>query len=258
MVIDIGAARAYISAIDLPEPLVSAQDLDGEDPNNPYSTVKDQASIVGQDVIAFTSGTGAELRKAISDSSLLAQMVADRRVPDKTEIYDWYDAYFEVLRNVGWVVQDQGWALYQEGGDGFAVHEKIAEVAAVLLGAAPAALAIVTATLSALKGMNEDSPFITLFNRETVHAEAARFQISVIESADEENVLVSMIAFGIKARHAITQVLFFKVTKNRAELRSNSSKVSINVDALRDLGPMIRDKVRGHQRDYIKNLPDLL
>jgi hypothetical protein len=257
MTIDIDAARAYISGIDLPEPFVIAQDLDGEDLEHPFDAVKDQASVVGQDVIAFTSGTEVELRKAISSSSLLAQMVADRRVPDKKKIYDWYDAYFEVLRNVGWVVQDQGWAQYEEGGDGFEVHEKIAEVAAVLLGAAPAALAIVTSTLNALKGMNADSPFITLFNRETVHAEAARFQISVIEGADAENVLVSMIAFGIKAQRAITQVLFFKVKKNRAELRSNSSKVSINVDALRDLGPLIRDKVRGHQRDYIKNLPDL-
>lgn len=257
MPINMDSAREYVASLDLPEPLVVAQGIDVEE-ENPFDTVKDQATIVGQDVLAFMTGTEETLRKAISDSSLLAQMVADKRVPDKRDIYGWYDAYFEVLRNVGWAVQDQGWSEYEEKGDGFEVHEQIAEVAAVLLGPAPAALAIVMGTLNALKKMKSDSPFITLFNRSSTHAEAARFQISVVQPQEgKPDLLISLISFGIKAERTITQVLFFKLSKNRAALRSNTGKVSINIESLKNLGPAINDKVRGFQRDYIKNLPDL-
>lgn len=252
---DIEGARNYVRSTVLSEKLVTAQDTEAVE-DVVFSTAKNQATIIKQDVFAFMSGTEDVLRKAISDSSLLAQLVADKKIEDKDDLTGWYDAYFEVLRNIGWVVQDQGWAVYEESGDGFEVHEKIAEVASVLLGPAPAALAVVKATLDALTGMNDDSPWITFFNRETTESKAARFQISLVQP-EAGGLVVSMMAFSIKAKRKITQVLFFKIKDNSAVLRNKSATVSINVDALKDLSPLIDEKTRAFQRDYFRSLPEL-
>lgn len=249
-------ARSFIETAELP-PRPQAPVGQGEGDEKPFSTVKDQASVVGSDIVAFVAGTEDTVREAISNSSLLAQLVATKKVGEDADIYEWYKAYFSVLRNIGWLVQDEGFAEYAEEGDGFEVHERILDVAAVLLAPAPAALAVVKTTLKALKGLSENSPWITLFSRESVKAESARFQVTVVEPGVGQGLLVSMIAFGIKASTTITQVLFFKVKKNRATLRSNSARLSLNAEALADLAPLIKQKVRAYQRHYVKTLPGL-
>ena len=257
MTFNLQSAQQFIQSANLPPRPQAPREMGEDDTFDPFETVKDQATVVGADILAFMSGTEKEFREAISNSSLLAQLVADREVADSKDIYSWYESYFRTLRNIGWVVQDSGFEEYYETGEGFEVHERIVDVATVLLGPAPAALAVVKTTLSALKGMDEDSPWIKLFSRESTRVEAARFQISLIQPEDADSLLVTMIAFGIEAEKMVTQVLFFKVKKNKARLKSNSAKVSINVDAMRDLAPLIEEKIRAYQKEFILNLPSL-
>lgn len=223
-----------------------------------FETIKNQAAVVGQDVVAFESGTEKDFRKAISNSSLLAQLVANRKVADRKDIYAWYDAYFDVLGNLGWVVQENGWSTYEVGGSGVEVHEEIITLATVLLGPAPTALAIVKTTLDSLKKMDEKTPWLKIFGRESTHAEAARFQVSVVRKSPESGeLLVTMMAFGLEAESKITQVLLFKFKKNEATLKNNSAQVSINKNSIAALAPAIEDKIRAYQKDYIASLPDL-
>lgn len=254
MAFDLENARQFIAQADIPKPLLTSQ---GAEETPVFASLKDQAAVVGQDIFAFASGTDSKLRSAISDSALLAQLIADQQIPDRKDVTGWYDAYFAVLRTVGWVVQDGGWSEISEAGDGFEVHEKILDIAAVLLAGAPTALAVITATLNALKSASDDSPWITLFHRRAIKGESARFQISLVQPSGDGALLVSLIAFALKSETVVTKILLFKVTKSRASLRNNSAQVSINLDALRDLAPDIRAKVRGWQRSYIAALPDL-
>lgn len=256
MAIDLSEARQLINALDLPEPLVVPQGVD----ETPFSATEPQAAVIGQDVFSFLAGTDAQLRDVLADSALFAQLIADNQVTDPNDIEGWFHSYFKTLKTLGWLVQDGGWSEVSESGDGFQVHEKIAAIAAVLLGPAVTALAAISATLDALKAASDDSPWITLFHKRSIKGKSARFQIGVVDP--QESVaggvpLVSMIAFALEANSTVTQVLLFKVTKQRARLRTNSAKVGLDLAALHDLAPDIRAKLRGWQRVYIKTLPDL-
>ncbi|HET8625354.1 MAG TPA: hypothetical protein VFM14_17475, partial [Gemmatimonadales bacterium] len=44
---------------------------------------KDQAAVVGSELIAFVKGVTVERREAIVNSGLLAQLVANKKVPDR-------------------------------------------------------------------------------------------------------------------------------------------------------------------------------
>jgi len=221
-----------------------------------FNTAATEAAVVGGSVISFVQGVTAERREAIVNASLLAQLVANKAVSDKTRIYAWYESYFDALANIGWVVQDRGFAEYTESSKNFEAHKAIINVATTLLGPATTALAIVKTTLESLQSMNESSPWITIFNREAQSARAARFQVGLAQQDENGQFFVDLMAFGLQAKATITQVLFFKSKKSKATLRHYSGRVTINTQVLDAIAKDIADKLIKHSADYIKLLPD--
>jgi hypothetical protein len=251
------SAQAYVAKLALPSvrphPLEAAETISVAE----FTAAKDQAMIVGSDIVSFVKGVTPERRADITRSSLLAQLAAKKRVREKKNIYKWYEAYFDILTNVGWVIQDHGFTVYTEASRDFEAHEAIMKVAASLLGPSAATLAVVKATLDALKATTANSPWITLFDRESKSVNTARFQVSLVEEGYREHLLVSMMAFGLEATSKLTQVLFTKFRSNDVSLKQYSSKITIEVDVLDAVRDLISEKVAAFARDYVRALPDL-
>ncbi|MGA2051357.1 MAG: hypothetical protein ABSG96_27025 [Terracidiphilus sp.] len=216
-----------------------------------------RAVVVGCDIISFVNAVSSERRQALVNSSLLAQLVAKKRVPDSSRIYEWYDAYFDALGNLGWAVQERGFAVHQQTSENFSAHQAILAVAETLLAGAPASLALVKSTLDALRSMDTTSPWITLFARESQNAKSAKFQVSLVNANEPGPFGVTMMAFGLEATSMITQVLFFKAKQSSATLRQYSGKITINTDVLDGIHDAIRKKLLGISEKYILGLPDL-
>jgi hypothetical protein len=255
MTFDINHARNFVKAVNLsgtPRGIL-LQDAAAE-AGEVFDKAKAQAQVVGSGVFSFVQGVTAEVREAISDSALLAQLVANKQVSVERAPLDWFKAYISVLQNVGWTLQEGAWTDYSTTGSGVEVHQKIIEVITAAFGPAAAALPIIIATVNALKAMKSDSPWITIFSREAQKAKIARFQIGLVDKEESGDVFVSMFAYLIEAKHEITQLLFFKFRSANASFKANSSKVSINHAALSDLGPSIRNKIRAYQADYLSGI----
>ena len=251
------SARAFVQGVTVPPPRRARGPLAARATEAAFDSARNQAAVVGSDVIAFVQGVTPERRQAIVNASLLAQLVAKTKVGDASKVYDWYETYFDVLTNIGWVVQDRSFAEYHEGGKNFEAHKAIVSVATALLGAAPAALALVKTTLDALQSMDADSPWITVFDRESRHARTARFQISLAEQDAGGQFFVTLMAFGLEATARVTQVLFFKARASEATLRHYSGRVTINTAVLESVQEAIAAKLTGHAADFVRKLPDI-
>jgi len=250
-------ARRYVDSLQMPERMVSRGVKDVGTVELNFEQIKDQAAVVGSDIVSFVKGVTPERREDIVNCSLLAQLAAKKQVSDPSRIYDWYNAYFDVLMHIGWSVQDRGFATYSEASENFEAHEAIMKVAASLLGPAATTLAVIKATLDALKSMSAESPWITIFTRESQSAKTARFQVTLAEQGEEDQFLVSLMAFGLEAKATLTQVLFFKFKSNEASLKHYSGKVTINTHVLTNVRDLIKTKIAAHAIDYIMALPDL-
>lgn len=258
MAIEFSQAREFVTTVDLsgtPRGIVLQEAA--VEAGEVFDKAKAQAQVVGSGLFSFAQGIDAGVREAISDSALLAQLVANKRASAEDDPLKWFAAYSEVLQKTGWTLQEQGWTDYSASGTGVEVNEKILEVMTVALGASASALAIITATIKALKAMKSDSPWITIFSREAQKARIARFQIGLVEKEENADVYVSLIACLIKAENEVTQVLFFKFRDAKASFKANAAKVSINRASLVDLGPLIRTKVRAYQIDYVSSITDI-
>lgn len=252
------AARAYVQSVDLsgiPRGLV-AQDA-AADAGEVFDAAKSQAQLVGSSLLSFAQGVDAGVREAISDSALLAQLVANKHASGQTEPLEWYAKYVEVLQYVGWITQGLAWSDYTTKGTGAEVHERIIEVLAVALGPGVTAAALVKSAIAALAAMKDGGSWFTIFSRESQHANIARFQVGLVEAGPNDDVFVSLLACLIKAKKDITQVLFFKLRQEQASFSAGSATVSINRPSLADLGPTIRKKVRAYQQDYLSSILDL-
>lgn len=257
-------ARSFVRQAQLPPPPPSPRPTDGRRRGErapapvveaALETGKNQAAVVGSDVVAFVTGVTAEHREAIVNSSLLAQLVATTKSPDRTRVYDWYNHYFKALENIGWTTQEANFAEYTEKASGLKAHEAILKVAVSLLSPGTAALALVTTTIEALKSMDKGSPWITIFSRESEHAQTAHFQVTLVDQDPNGQFLVSMMAFGLEAKSTVTQVLFFRIKKAEATLKHYSGKVTINTGVLEQVKDELEDKLKSHAESYIKALP---
>ena len=167
---------------------------------------------------------------------------------------DWVTAYHDVLLQTGWIQRGEAEAWTEERVLGANVHEKILSVVAVVLGAAPAALAIVTAALESLHAMNDDSPWITLFDRRGRSATAVGFQVANCE-ASEGGAALHAVDFRVHAAQELTQVLFFKFTSQKASMLRRGVVLELTPAALKDFGPRIQERVSRAVLNSIAAIP---
>jgi peptidoglycan hydrolase-like protein with peptidoglycan-binding domain len=250
-------ALQFVKAVKLPAALEAAVAPASGVAQFDFDKAKSQALVVGSDIVSFVKGVTEEGRRDIVNSSLLAQLVANKNVPNQEDrILEWYDAYFTALTRIGWVAQARQFVKHIERSENISAHEAIIAVATTLLGPNVAALAVVKATLDALKSMDQGSPWITLFNRESQHARSARFQITLAEQGEGGQFLVTLMAFALNANADLTQVLFFKFQKNEIKLEHASGSVTINSVVLAAIRESLEKKLASVAQNYVLGLPD--
>jgi len=187
MAIDLATAQNFVSSLEIPSPRFGAT---ATAVHVDFDAAKSQALVVGSEVVSFVQGITAEERSDIVNAALLAQLRAKKVVPEPAGIADlrtWYQQYFDVLSNVGFVTQETNMQKYHAKTEGFQVHEAVLDVAATLLTGSPAALAVLTSTVRALQKMDQGSPWITVFNRESRSANTAHFQVSTVDRDPTDN-----------------------------------------------------------------------
>ncbi|WP_433766609.1 hypothetical protein [Pseudomonas putida] len=248
----VGSARLYLSELSLPRKaphqigMVAAAA-----PQLSFDPRKNQATVVGSEVLSFVKGVSAERRQDIVDCALLAQLAANKKASVSTGVFDWYNAYFEVLENLGWVIQSKDFQSYSGETEGLETHDAILAVAAVALGGGSTAWLIVEATIKAMKSMKKDDPWITIFNRESQRAQVSRFQIGLAQEEPTGEFAITLMAFELTANMDTTQVLFFKFHTDKFKLQDCSGKITVNDAVLTGIRDNLREKLIGRSKGFV-------
>jgi hypothetical protein len=81
--------------------------------------------------------------------------------------------------------------------------------------------------------------------------------VTLVEQGSADQLLVSLMAFGLEAKDTLTQVLFFKYQTSEVTLKHYSGKVTINPRVLSSVREQIKDKIVKYADAYVRGLPDL-
>ena len=97
-------ARQFIGDAALPpNPPVDFGDESAEE-SVPFDAGAAPGAVVSSALIAWDEDTPTDIRQAVSDSLLFAQLFADKSVPDRNDVKQWMTNYFNVLPNIGWTL----------------------------------------------------------------------------------------------------------------------------------------------------------
>lgn len=251
MLFDLEHAKQFLANASLP--LVPNLPMDAVDGMGmpELETSRQQSLVVGSNVVSFTKGVEADVRQAITDSSLFAQLAAAKSVGTNTDPLVFFDAYFSNLVAIGWVIQKKETAEFNYKGDAFDVHEAIIGVITAFLSPIAGAAAAVIAVLNGLHKIDEDAPFIMLFNRQSRHGEIGRFQFTYVYPDPDHGLMAEAMAFSLKADNTLTQVLFFKLEKGQTSMRRSTGSLSIDADAMKALQPKLSARMTAYRQIYI-------
>lgn len=250
MAFDLEHAKQFLKIASLPEKpaLFSVAPGMGMPTLEP---AKQQALVVGSNVVSFTTGVEVDVKQAITDSSLFAQLAATNAVGHDADPLVFFDAYFANLATLGWQILQKETAELSSDEDAFDVHQAIIGVITSFLSPIAGAAAAVLVVLEGLHKMDADAPFITLFNRQSHHGEIGRFQLTYIYLDAAHGLRAEAMAFSLKADREVTQVLFFKLQKGKTSLRRSTGSLSIDANAMKALQPQLAAKMADYRKLYI-------
>ena len=215
---------------------------------------RQEAVAVGAQLAEFTDAVPAEVRGAIADSILLAQLAANKAAGDSQDVFRWYDKYVEVLQNLGWQIRDVDFQTQTVSDQNAGMHKAIVPVIMAMLGPQAAAASIVLAVLNGLDEMDSSTPWITLFDRASQHARGAKFQVSYVDADAHGHPEITLLSVGIRANRTITQVLFFKFSAQDAELKKAAGKMAVSMQRLNSARDAIAERVQPFIADFVKNV----
>lgn len=202
-----------------------------------------EGAVVGSNVVSYDNKLPAETRDSVAAWMLLAQIVASQKVPDKSNTEEWMNVYLATLAGSGWVNSAAAETWHNDRVTGATVHEEIIKLLPVLLGPAATALALVTTALTALGNMDQDSPWITLFDRRGKESKAVGFQVVGCTPSKTAAVALDGGDFRIHVSRTMTQVLFFRFESGQASVYRRQVKLELSQHALDTYGPAVRAKV---------------
>jgi hypothetical protein len=231
------AIHEFVTALELPE--VGPRFESAAVPEPPQFTDKREVVAVGPQLAEFSSAVPADLRPLISNSMLLAQLAASKATAQATTAFECHGSEEQVQevsnKNLG-------------------VHKAIIPVLTAILGPAVAATSMIISVLQGLQEMDASSPWITLFDQSSQHAKGAKFQISYVDADRNGEPAISLLAFSIQAERTITQVLFFKFSAQKAELRKSTSTLATTAARLTADKDVIAGRVQNFIADFVKNI----
>lgn len=209
--------------------------------------------VTGSNLIQFASDTKAQIRSSVTLCLLAAQRVASTDAAIATP-QQWIDRHNLVLINLGWEIGGGGHVASQFNNTNVAVNEAIIPFLTAAFGGAVAAGALILTALKQLKEMDKNSPWISLFDRESRHFDVTEYQFSVAQVIGAQ-VVLRLASARFNASFGRTQVLFFKVTKETATFESASSNATADSDLLTELNDGLKTKLAVFAKSYIQSLP---
>lgn len=242
--------RHFIERMPLPQISLETA-LEPETPGIDIDDLPD-GIVNGSSMLAFDPSIGPELRSSVALSLLAAQKVASA---DSVAITPdlWVQRHDMVLRGLNWFSVAGGDVVSNTKTTGASVHEAILPFLAAAFGPAAAAGAMIITALEQMSKMDEGTPWIRLFNRESRRFDVSEYRFATVEDVGNAVVLRLAAARFLAVKETI-QVLFFKFRDVDVDFTVANSTLSANANLLEAMNGDLKAKLQAHTRGFIDAL----
>ena len=248
--------KAYLSALELDLPPVvdsvsshhrvmraAPDDDDG----------KSKPSVVGSMVVTPSPDLDQGLFQDVQNSCLLAQFTANKKVPDsEKDLVGWYEAYKDVLENIGWRITDFRFNMSEMSSSSFTVKKAIIGYLETLVPRAE--LTGIKIAIDALsKAANGDA--LEIFIKTSKKEEHGKFQIGTAKPVGNSTVSFQAgVFYFLSSSSSGTVGFFFDWSASNMQLYQAEQTMKLNMQVYDQLRDDIVKMLGPHAKTYIKNL----
>lgn len=212
---------------------------------------KAAAFINNKSLVSFVASVGGQNRQDVLNSTLLAQLAANKKFPDETDMLNWYKAYTGVLSQIGWSVQAKDFSVVDTSHKLFEMENVVLDIIGSAVGGS--AVAIIAKTLEAFRKLSNTDNRIVAFEKNTHSLQKGSFQLALADETDGV-VSLTMAGFAVSSQEKITRILFFKSSKAQTELKVSSMTGTLNIDTYSLVRKGILDKLGQSATDIISSI----
>lgn len=244
---EIERIRNFIDSLELAEPrgpVLPVREM-------VLADTKQSASVDAGSLISFVAGLTAQQKSDTLNSTLLAQLAANKKYDREKQTQEWYKFYRNVLENVGWVIQEFSFSKFEAGGSTASVDEVVINVLSAI--ASGNELAVAISMVQAMKKLPTSDGRAVLWEQESHNASQGNFQIGT--AVDSSGVVVMKLgAFHFTTKEEVTRVLWFKWSGSQSQMYKATQSINLNNDVYSRVRQQVIDKLGDRATQFVADL----
>jgi len=209
---------------------------------------KEQAFLNDRSIFSFAAEVKGQIREDVLNSTLLAQLAANKAFSDPNKLVEWQKKFAEVLANLGWIVEASEFQNFNSEHDLVEVESVIIDILTATFGSG--IVPIVIKTLGAIKGLAGTDGKIKAFESNSTSVSKGVFQLGIATQKDDV-VALQLGSFIISSKNKIKRILFVKIEKDNTSMDYNSQKLTLAQGNYTKVREAIIEKLGKKTEDYI-------
>ena len=212
---------------------------------------KDEAFVNTGSLVSFTDKLSGEDKEDVLNSTMLAQLHANKVANRYTDTDGWYKSYIDVMENIGWIIQDFKFKQFESSSASFKISEVCLELIKALVGDDAAVLKDVVEMFTALS-KNEGG--LTLFDTHSFSASKGNFQILPCTKDESGQVVLSFFGSFFNVKSSEQDFFFFSWKSEDVKFFYAGENLTLNKEIYSKVREAVKRKLGNHATDFIDDL----
>jgi len=212
---------------------------------------KDQGFVDTGSMVSFTKALSGQDKEDVLNSTMLAQLHANKVCDRYRDTERWYKEYVNVLENIGWVIQAFDFNQFQTQQRTFKLSEICLDLIKALVGDDEQVMKDVIAVFTALS-KSEDG--LTLFNSKSFSSQGGNFQIIPCNKDKSGQIVAAYFGSYLDVQKTAKDYFFFTWRSQDIKFFYSKEMVTLDQEIYSNVRQAIKDKLGSHAQDYVHNL----
>lgn len=215
------------------------------------STSKSEGLVDAGSLVAFTSEVPQQQKEDVLNSTLLAQLAAEKKYDRYTDVKNWYKFYAEVMGKIGWVMQSFKFDELKSSQKDFKISDVMVNLLSALVGGNKELINVVKETLDTLA---KSANGVTLFSSKSASEKHGNFQIVPCTVDKDNQVNVAFIGCHFEASQVAKNYFFFSYATQDISLFHSGHSFTLNEGVYARVRDHVKEKLGDRAVDYVLNL----
>ncbi|RDX44724.1 hypothetical protein OH76DRAFT_1421205 [Lentinus brumalis] len=215
-----------------------------------FANEEESAAVAAGSSVSFVGSLPAQMKSDVLNSTLFAQLAANKQHDRQEETTKWYDYYKYVLETVGYNVQGFDFAHLSDANSYLTVDNLLLKLAAAYLSGGE--LALFTTMIDSLKQAKNEAA-TKLFDSSSKSFNKANFQVGVASNG-QGNAMFKIGAYYYGAEQNIDKVLFFTFGSQKVEFYAGNQTMLLNNEVYSQVRQEILTKLGANAKDLVSGI----